>query len=66
MIIPDLFTKTPYQMTNTKPFANVVFYKSPTTTTYTRSFNKIDSFFSYVGGIVGTIITVMFLSKFYT
>ena len=35
-------------------------------TTYERSFNKIDAYFSYVGGLVGTIIGLIFIMEFYT
>ena len=42
------------------------FRKSPATVTYTRSFNKIDAYFSYVGGLVGTILGLIFIMEFYT
>ena len=39
--------------------------KSSASTTYVRSFNKVDQFFSYVGGLVGTILGFMlFMSNF--
>ena len=41
------------------------FMKSSSTSTYKRSFNKIDEFFSYVGGLIGTILGFMlFMSHF--
>jgi hypothetical protein len=39
--------------------------KASASTTYSRSFNKVDTFFSYVGGLVGTILGLMlFMGKF--
>ena len=40
--------------------------KSATSTTYSRSFHKLDTFFSYVGGLVGTILGFMFLVTNFT
>lgn len=34
--------------------------------TYQRNFNKLDAYFSYVGGLVGTIIGLIFIMSFYT
>ena len=33
---------------------------------YKRGFNKIDTYFSYVGGLVGTIIGLIFIMGPYT
>ena len=44
----------------------MLFGASPETTTYERSFNKVDNYFSYVGGLVGTIIGLIFIMEFYT
>lgn len=41
-------------------FGSFVFFKSSSQTTYKRSFNKADEFFSYVGGLIGTILGFMF------
>lgn len=39
--------------------------KSTLQTVYSRSFNKLDQFFSYVGGLVGTILGLMlFMGNF--
>ena len=40
---------------------DVRFNKSPKVTSYTRTFNKVDEYLSYVGGMIGTIIGLMFL-----
>jgi len=40
--------------------------KSSLSTTYSRAFNKIDQFFSYVGGLVGTILGLMFFMGSFT
>ena len=34
--------------------------------TYKRTFNKLDAYFSYVGGLVGTIIGLIFIMGPYT
>jgi hypothetical protein len=40
--------------------------KSAKSTTYLRSFYKLDEFFSYVGGLVGTILGFMFIVANFT
>lgn len=40
--------------------------KSSKSTSYSRSFNKLDQFFSYVGGLVGTILGLMFIVASFT
>ena len=34
--------------------------------TFTREFNKVDNYFSYVGGLIGTIIGFIFIMGKYT
>ena len=54
-------------MTNAQSLlARIIFTKSPSKTTYERSFNKVDEYFSYVGGLIGTIIGFIFIMEFYT
>lgn len=53
-------------MTPAKPYAKFAFNKATYTTTYSRSFSKIDTYFSYVGGLIGTIIGFIFILNFYT
>lgn len=47
-------------------YASFFFMKSAKSTTYLRSFNKLDNFFSYVGGLVGTILGLMFVVANFT
>lgn len=47
------------------PLAEVRFMKSTSTITHSRSFNKIDTYFSYVGGLIGTIIGLIFIMSKY-
>ncbi len=47
------------------PLAEVRFMKSTSSTTHSRSFNKIDTYFSYVGGLIGTIIGLIFIMSKY-
>ena len=44
---------------------NIYFIKSARTITYTRSFNKIDDYLSYIGGIIGTIFIIFFIVQKY-
>jgi hypothetical protein len=60
-IVPQYYLKTPNYAN-----AKIIFRKAAKTTLYTRSFNKIDSYFSYVGGLVGTIIGLIFIMGPYT
>lgn len=64
-IIPDLFQNIVYQVTNDN-YASFYLMKSSRFTQYFRSFTKLDSFFSYVGGLVGTILGFMFIVSHYT
>lgn len=64
IIIPDLFQVIPFEITNDN-YASFYFMKSATKTTYQRSFNKVDQLFSYVGGLIGTILGFMlFMGNF--
>ena len=40
--------------------------KSAKSDKFSRDFYKIDSFFSYVGGLMGTLIFIFFILKFYS
>ena len=64
--IPDPFVSTHFMSNLQSNFAELYFAKSSTITTYERSFNKVDAYFSYVGGLVGTIIGLIFIMEFYT
>ena len=54
----DFYLKTYY--------ADITFKKSPKVTQYQRSFNKVDSYLSYIGGLMGTIVTLVFFMGKYT
>ena len=43
----------------------ITFKSSKANATYQRSFNKIDAYFSYVGGLIGTIIGLMLIMEKY-
>ena len=40
--------------------------KSAKSDKFSRDFYKIDAFFSYVGGLMGTLIFIFFILKFYS
>ena len=48
-----------------RPLVQLRIMKSSEKTTYTRSFNKVDEYLSYVGGLIGTIIGFMFIMEKY-
>ena len=64
--IPELFTSQNVEIGSTGLYAQISFSKSSRTTTFTRSFNKIDSFFSYIGGLLGSALGAFFLLKSYS
>ncbi len=52
-------------MVNSDLYVDFALGKSSSSTTYERSFYKVDEFFSYIGGLVGVIISGMFLLASY-
>lgn len=50
-----------FRSVSANTYVNIDFVKSGTFTVSSRSFNKIDAYFSYVGGLVGTIISLIFI-----
>lgn len=63
--IPELFQMVSYEVASDNRYAAFLVLKSSVQKTYTRSFNKVDQFFSYVGGLVGTILGLMlFMGNF--
>ena len=64
LIIPDIFQTIPISVT-TDRLASFFLAKPSIKTSYTRAFSKIDEFFSYVGGLIGTILGLMlFMTNF--
>jgi hypothetical protein len=47
-------------------YAGIYIQKSSNYITYQRQFNKIDNLFSYIGGLIGGIIGLMFIAQNYT
>ena len=47
-------------------YAQVYFQKAAAKYSYTRGFNKIDNFASYVGGLIGTILGMVFILNVYS
>jgi hypothetical protein len=46
-------------------YAMIHFEKSSTYSKYTRSFGKLDTLFAYVGGLIGTILGLIFILDSY-
>jgi hypothetical protein len=63
--IPNLFSAKA-RPAPTGHYVQLMFTKSSTTTTYARSFNKVDDYFSYVGGLLGTTLLFFFILSSYS
>jgi len=46
-------------------YVKIILDKSIKTKTYIRSFNKIDNFLSYIGGLIGIFIMICFIINKY-
>jgi hypothetical protein len=67
--IPYIFSSSTIPVAsnpNENVYAYIVFTKSEGATLFIRSFNKIDTYFSYIGGLIGTIVGCFFLMHFYS
>lgn len=60
------FRVNPFMVGGKPRMAQINFNAAAKSSTITRSFNKIDEYLSYVGGLVGTIIGIFFIMSFYT
>lgn len=47
-------------------YALIIFTKTAEATIFYRSFTKLDTYFSYVGGLIGTIVGAFFLMRNYS
>lgn len=61
----EIFQPATFQVTN-DDYASFSLYKSSRSSTYYRSFTKIDAFFSYIGGLVSTILGFMLIVTKYS
>lgn len=59
--IPDSFRAENVLISPNLALAEVRFLKSDKATVYSRTFNKVDAYFSYVGGLIGTLIGLIFI-----
>lgn len=64
-VVPSLLSVKPRTFPANQ-YVQINFVKSSTSTVYTRSFNKIDSFLSYVGGLVGTTLIIFIVLGAYS
>ena len=64
--IPDILTSSNSMRASSQIFATIEVKKSTKSVTYYRSFNKLDTYLSYVGGLVGTLIGLVFFMGPYT
>jgi len=49
-----------------RPQAEIIMKKANKKVTYYRTFNKVDTYLSYIGGLVGTLIGMIFIMGPYT
>ena len=64
--VAETFKNSPFLPNATSHLCQVRITKSSSSVVYHRSFNKVDAYFSYVGGLVGTIIGLIFIMELYT
>ena len=64
--ITNSLKTSPYVATGSNKLVVGSFQKSTKSQTFSRGFNKVDAYFSYVGGLVGTIIGLFFIMGPYT
>ena len=46
-------------------YANLYFYRAPESYIYSRTYQKIIDTFSYIGGLLGAILILVFIVNFY-
>ena len=46
-------------------YARVLFEQSSTSVIYYRSYNRVDDFLAYVGGLISSAIAIIFIMSFY-
>ena len=63
--MPDIFQTNSVTVVNDQ-YVKLIFVKSPIDRTYKRSFNKLDNYFSYVGGLIGTILGIIFIMNMFS
>jgi hypothetical protein len=56
----------PYKINEGVPLAKIFILKSPSSITYNRQVQKISAVFSYIGGLIGAVLAVMFMVNSYT
>ena len=59
--IPDKFSTSNFIPVADQPLVVIDFQKSSKKITFERSYNTLDMYMSYVGGLIGTIIGLMFI-----
>jgi ABC-type nickel/cobalt efflux system permease component RcnA len=64
LIVTDVFTAYAIPVTN-DAYVTVTFRKSPILASYNRTFQKIDDFFAYVGGLIGTVMGLFLIISSY-
>lgn len=65
--ITKLFSQQEFNIANYRNYyADITISKSPEGISYNRSFQKIDSYLSYVGGLIGIVLILFFVFNLYT
>ena len=56
----------PFKVTNSQPYAVYILRKDQASITYTRQVQKISEVLSFIGGIIGAILGLLFILNSYT
>lgn len=64
--VPNLFVARNTPVNSENIYVDFTFNKASTTITYTRSFGKVDDYFSYIGGLIGSALVLFFMLKSYS
>ena len=63
---PDIFQTNAVNVGTDNVYAYIKYVRSAVDRTYERSFNKLDNYFSYVGGIIGTVLGIIFIMALFS
>ena len=53
--------RTTFKTTSSGTYVRLTWYKSPMTMICHRSFNKVDEYLAYVGGLIGAMVALLFI-----
>ena len=63
--VPKPF-RTNFKSTTSDTYVVIKWAKSPATQTSKRTFNKLDEFFAYIGGLIGFIVVLLIFLNYFS